>query len=66
MIAKAAIAGSFAVLYNYSAELFPTVIRNSAIGICSMSARMGGALTPQITLLVSMVQLPITIHKDHI
>jgi OCT family organic cation transporter-like MFS transporter 4/5 len=52
MIAKAALAGGFGVLYNYSAELFPTVIRNSAIGICSMSARVGGALTPQITLLV--------------
>lgn len=29
MIGKFMIAGSFAVIYNYSAELFPTVIRNS-------------------------------------
>lgn len=29
MIGKFMIAGSFSVIYNYSAELFPTVIRNS-------------------------------------
>lgn len=50
---KLCIAGSFAVIYNYSAELFPTVIRNSAMGLGSMSARLSGALTPLITLLDS-------------
>ncbi|ODN02543.1 Organic cation transporter protein [Orchesella cincta] len=54
MIAKIAMAGCFAVIYNYTAELFPTVIRNSAVGLCSMAARMGGMLTPQITLLDSL------------
>jgi OCT family organic cation transporter-like MFS transporter 4/5 len=54
MIAKIAMAGCFAVMYNYTAELFPTVVRNSAVGLCSMSARMGGMLTPQITLLDSL------------
>jgi hypothetical protein len=43
------------VIYNYTAELFPTVVRNSAVGLCSMSARMGGMLTPQITLLVIQI-----------
>jgi nitrate/nitrite transporter NarK len=32
-IGKLFIAGSFAVIYNYSAELFPTVVRNSAMGL---------------------------------
>ncbi|CAH1975973.1 unnamed protein product [Acanthoscelides obtectus] len=50
---KFLIAGSFAILYNYSAELFPTVIRNSAMGLGSMCARTSGALTPLITLLDS-------------
>jgi len=54
MFAKIAMAGCFAVIYNYTAELFPTVVRNSAVGLCSMSARMGGMLTPQITLLDSL------------
>lgn len=50
---KLFIAGSFAIIYNYSAELFPTVVRNSAIGLGSMCARLSGALTPLITLLDS-------------
>lgn len=53
MIGKFTIAGSFAVIYNYSAELFPTVVRNSAMGLGSMAARLSGALTPLITLLDS-------------
>ena len=53
MVGKFMIAGSFAVIYNYSAELFPTVVRNSAMGLGSMSARLSGALTPLITLLDS-------------
>lgn len=50
---KLFIAGSFAIIYNYSAELFPTVVRNSALGLGSMCARLSGALTPLITLLDS-------------
>lgn len=53
MLGKLTIAGSFAVIYNYSAELFPTVVRNSAMGLTSMWARLSGALTPLITLLDS-------------
>lgn len=53
MLGKFLIASSFAIVYNYSAELFPTVIRNSALGIGSMSARLSGTLTPLITLLDS-------------
>uniref|UniRef100_A0A1B0C9K9 Major facilitator superfamily (MFS) profile domain-containing protein n=1 Tax=Lutzomyia longipalpis TaxID=7200 RepID=A0A1B0C9K9_LUTLO len=53
MMGKLFIAGSFAIIYNYSAELFPTVVRNSAMGLGSMAARLSGALTPLITLLDS-------------
>lgn len=52
-LGKLLIAGSFAVIYNYSAELFPTVVRNSAMGLGSMCARLAGAFTPLITLLDS-------------
>lgn len=51
---KACVAGSFAVVYNYTAELFPTVVRNTALGIGSMCARLSGALTPLIFLLDSL------------
>lgn len=32
--------------------MFPTVIRNTALGVGSMCARLSAALTPLITLLV--------------
>ncbi|KAH1029212.1 hypothetical protein HUJ05_002490 [Dendroctonus ponderosae] len=61
-IGKFLIASSFAVVYNYSAELFPTVIRNSAMGLGSMCARTSGALTPLIILFDSFdPKLPSTI-----
>lgn len=53
LFGKSCIAGSFAVIYNYTAELFPTVVRNTALGIGSMCARLSGALTPLIMLLDS-------------
>jgi hypothetical protein len=39
MIGKLAITTSYGVIYIFSAELFPTSIRNVAVGACSMSAR---------------------------
>lgn len=61
-VGKFLIASSFAVVYNYSAELFPTVIRNSAMGLGSMCARTSGALTPLIILFDSFnPKLPSTI-----
>nr|CAD7424715.1 unnamed protein product [Timema monikensis] len=53
MLGKFFIAGSFAIIYNYTAELFPTVVRNTSLGVGSMCARLSGALTPLITLLDS-------------
>lgn len=53
LLGKICVAGSFAVIYNYTAELFPTVMRNSAIGLGSMCARLSAALAPLITLLDS-------------
>nr|XP_012230838.1 PREDICTED: organic cation transporter protein [Linepithema humile]XP_012230839.1 PREDICTED: organic cation transporter protein [Linepithema humile]XP_012230841.1 PREDICTED: organic cation transporter protein [Linepithema humile]XP_012230842.1 PREDICTED: organic cation transporter protein [Linepithema humile] len=62
LVGKACVAGSFAVVYNYTAELFPTVVRNTALGIGSMCARLSGALTPLIFLLDSLdARVPATI-----
>lgn len=33
--------GSYAVIYIYANELFPTQVRNTGIGVCSMIARIG-------------------------
>nr|XP_034829082.1 solute carrier family 22 member 7-like isoform X2 [Maniola hyperantus] len=37
---------SFIVVYLYCTEMFPTVVRNSAIGISSMMARFGSMVAP--------------------
>jgi hypothetical protein len=40
--------GAFAIVYLYTAELFPTAIRGTATGLCSMMARIGGIAAPQV------------------
>ncbi|CAF1671172.1 unnamed protein product, partial [Didymodactylos carnosus] len=44
IILKFLAAGSYAIIYIYSNELFPTGVRNSGMGICSMIARVGAIL----------------------
>ncbi|KAK3734881.1 hypothetical protein RRG08_038907 [Elysia crispata] len=48
LVGKFGASAGFAVIYVYSAELFPTVMRNSGIGICSFMARVGGIIAPYI------------------
>ncbi|KAL4629416.1 organic cation transporter protein-like [Arapaima gigas] len=51
MLGKFGITASFAIIYVYSAEIFPTVLRQTGIGVSSMFARLGGVLAPLINLL---------------
>ncbi|KAK2715486.1 organic cation transporter protein-like isoform X3 [Artemia franciscana] len=53
VLGKLLIAGSFAIIYNYTAEMYPTVVRTSAIGGGAMCARLSSTLTPWISLLDS-------------
>ena len=53
MLGKLGISGSFAVIYVFSAELFPTVVRNLGVGVGSMCARVGSLISPFIMMLVS-------------
>ncbi|NXU80660.1 S22AD protein, partial [Oreotrochilus melanogaster] len=39
---------AFSTSYVYTAELFPTVIRQTGAGLCSMAARVSGILAPLI------------------
>ncbi|XP_061714205.1 LOW QUALITY PROTEIN: organic cation transporter protein-like [Cydia pomonella] len=54
MVGKLFISGSYSIIYKYSAELFPTVVRSSGVGLGSMCASVSGALTPLISLLDSL------------
>ncbi|XP_076064263.1 organic cation transporter [Oratosquilla oratoria] len=51
MMGKLCITMSYAIIYVFSAELFPTVVRNVGVGSSSMLARVGGALAPYVNLL---------------
>uniref|UniRef100_G1MXI9 Major facilitator superfamily (MFS) profile domain-containing protein n=1 Tax=Meleagris gallopavo TaxID=9103 RepID=G1MXI9_MELGA len=51
VIGKFAACASFSTSYVYSAELFPTIIRQSGVGLCSMAARVAGIIAPLIRLL---------------
>jgi len=48
MIGKFLIAGTFALAYLYVAELFPTPVRNVALGGASTFARVGSMMAPFI------------------
>ncbi|VDM96737.1 unnamed protein product [Thelazia callipaeda] len=50
LMAKAAITICYAVIYTVTPELYPTVIRNSAMGCCSMIARVGANLSCYIVM----------------
>ncbi|XP_033119382.1 solute carrier family 22 member 15-like [Anneissia japonica] len=48
LIGKIGVSASFNVVYIYSSELAPTSARSSALALCTMSARIGGALAPSV------------------
>uniref|UniRef100_A0A4W5NKL9 Solute carrier family 22 member 13b n=1 Tax=Hucho hucho TaxID=62062 RepID=A0A4W5NKL9_9TELE len=48
---KFAIAASFTIVYVYTAELYPTVVRQNGVGLNSMCARGAGILAPLMHLL---------------
>uniref|UniRef100_A0A8C0HIU1 Major facilitator superfamily (MFS) profile domain-containing protein n=1 Tax=Chelonoidis abingdonii TaxID=106734 RepID=A0A8C0HIU1_CHEAB len=51
VIGKFALSASLSTSCVYCAELFPTVLRQTSLGLCSMLARMGGIISPLVGLL---------------
>ncbi|KFQ41786.1 Solute carrier family 22 member 13, partial [Nestor notabilis] len=51
IIGKFTATASFSTSYVYAAELFPTVVRQTGVGLCSMSARLAGIMAPLMLLL---------------
>merc|ERR1719346_584922 len=48
---KASVVSCFCIIFIYSSELFPTVIRTVGMGCCAFWGRVGSLLAPQILLL---------------
>lgn len=50
LLAKGSITATYASIYTFTPELFPTVIRNMAVGMCSMMARIGAISASYISM----------------
>ncbi|XP_033740181.1 organic cation transporter protein-like [Pecten maximus] len=56
MLGKVGAAAAFAVIYVWSAELYPTVVRNAGMGASSSCARIGGMIAPYIADLSKVIE----------
>ncbi|KAK9955957.1 hypothetical protein ABG768_015795 [Culter alburnus] len=46
MLGKFSLSAAFSILYPATAELYPTIVRSTSLGICSMASRVGGLSSP--------------------
>ena len=58
MVGKMAISATFNLGYLYTSELFPTPVRNMAVGSSSMMARISGLVAP-------FMGKPLVNYKNH-
>eukprot|EP00095_Tigriopus_kingsejongensis_P008577 snap_masked-scaffold167_size293163-processed-gene-1.4 protein:Tk08577 transcript:snap_masked-scaffold167_size293163-processed-gene-1.4-mRNA-1 annotation:"hypothetical protein DAPPUDRAFT_64502" len=64
LIGKMGSSGAFSTAYVYTAELFPTPIRGTAVGFSSMVGRIGSFAAPQLALFLPTLtykELPLLI-----
>ncbi|KAM9695425.1 organic cation/carnitine transporter 2 isoform 3-T6 [Trichechus inunguis] len=51
MVGKFGITAAFSMIYVYTAELYPTVVRNMGVGVSSTASRLGSILSPYFVYL---------------
>ncbi|XP_034149021.1 solute carrier family 22 member 5 [Esox lucius] len=54
MVGKFGFTMSFTVVYIYTAEIYPTVVRSAGVGMCSSAARIGTIAAPYVIYLGSV------------
>ena len=59
-IGKFGAAACFAIIYQYTAELYPTQIRTTAVGSSSMAGRFGSIIAP-IIVVIEPSSIPLVI-----
>lgn len=62
-VGKLFINHTFTSLYLYTNEMWPTVLRHSVIGACSMIGRFGSIAAPMTPLLVNKIKHLILLHN---
>lgn len=63
MLGKFGITSAFSMLYVYNVELYPTLVRNMAVGATSTASRLGSIIAPYFVYLgetscISCLELP--------
>ncbi|KAI0215907.1 Organic cation transporter-like protein [Lamellibrachia satsuma] len=63
LVCRTCITVCFVLLSIYTCEVFPTVMRNTSLGVCAFFTRLGGVVSPQVVLLgsTSLVQFPLVV-----
>ncbi|KAK0095751.1 hypothetical protein PV326_007489 [Microctonus aethiopoides] len=56
-LARVTVASTLSILYLYSVELFPTVIRGTCVGLCVVVDTIGGISAPYILLLANYTSM---------
>ncbi|XP_063301329.1 organic cation/carnitine transporter 2-like [Pelobates fuscus] len=51
MLGKFGVTSAFSMVYVYTAELYPTVVRNMGVGASSMASRLGSIISPYFVYL---------------
>ncbi len=59
-LGKFGAAGCFAIIYQYTAEIYPTQIRTIAVGSASMAGRLGSIVAP-IIVVIEPSSIPLSI-----
>jgi len=53
LVGKFGASAGFSIVYLYSAELYPTILRSTSLGACSLVARFGSILSLLVMLLLN-------------